>query len=242
VFVNVVKCHFFIAKTFVISNINASIHMKISALFAAKPIPFGPRKSPSSIIKHSFEALSIELEGAREDEQGNKKLHGGPQMALHQFVQCSYQKLQQAFPDAADKMHIGSIGENISAPNMDESNVYIGDIYRIGEVLLQVSSPRAPCSKINQRYGKKKVDTFILENGLTGWYFRVLQAGKIAVNDTIALEARNENPVSVRTLMQMSKPLEGMHFSKEALLAAKEQAELAPEWQDKLARQLRKAQ
>jgi MOSC domain-containing protein YiiM len=215
--------------------------MKISALFAGKPVPFGPRQSPSSIIKYPHDSLTIKTDGALEDEQGNKKLHGGPQMALHQFAQGSYQYLQQAFPDAAEKMHIGSIGENISAPDMDESNVYIGDIYRIGDVLLQVSSPRAPCSKINQRYGKKKIDTFILENGLTGWYFRVLQSGKITVNDMIILEQRNEHPVSVRTLMQMSKPLEGMYFSKEALLAAREQRELAPEWQDKIARQARKA-
>jgi MOSC domain-containing protein YiiM len=229
------------AFIFFISNINTSIQMKISALFAAKPVPFGPRKSPSSIVKHSLSFLTVEVDGALEDEQGNKKLHGGPQMALHQFAQGSYQKLKEAFPDAADKMQIGSIGENISAPNMDETNVYIGDVYRMGEALVQVSSPRAPCSKINQRYGKKRVDTFILEHGLTGWYFRVLQEGKIAVNDDISLDKRNANPVSVRTLMQMSKPQEGMHFSKEALLAAMEQPELAPEWKDKLARQLRKA-
>lgn len=216
--------------------------MKISALFAGKPIPFGPRKSPSSIVKHPHNSLTIETDGAIEDEQGNKKLHGGPEMALHQFAQGSYQYLQQAFPDVAEKMHIGSIGENISAPDMDETNVYIGDIYRMGDVVLQVSSPRAPCSKINQRYGKKKVDTFILENGLTGWYFRVLQGGKISINDIITLDKRNENPISVRTLMQMSQPLEGMSSSKEALLAAREQCGLAPEWQDKLARQLRKAQ
>lgn len=214
--------------------------MKISALFAGKPIPFGPRKSPSSIIKRPYDSLTIDTNGALEDEQGNKKLHGGPQMALHQFAQGSYQILQQVFADVAEKMHIGSIGENISAPDMDETNVYIGDIYRVGDVLLQVSSPRAPCSKINQRYGKKKIDTYILEHGLTGWYFRVLEGGKIAVSDTMTLVQRNQNPVSVRTLMQMSKPLDGMQFSKEAILAAKEQGELAPEWQDKLARQLRK--
>lgn len=215
--------------------------MKISALFAGKPIPFGPRKSPSSIIKRPYNSLIIDTNGALEDEQGNKKLHGGPQMALHQFAQGSYQILQQAFADVAEKMHVGSIGENISVPDMDETNVYIGDIYRIGDVLLQVSSPRAPCSKINQRYGKKKIDTFILEHGLTGWYFRVLQGGIITINDNMALEQRNQNPISVRTLMQMSKPLDGMQFSKEDILAAKEQGELAPEWQDKLARQLRKA-
>jgi MOSC domain-containing protein YiiM len=215
--------------------------MKVSALFAGKPVPFGPRNSPSSIVKQPFNSLNVVTDGAIEDEQGNKKLHGGPYMALHQFAQSSYPRLQAAFPDVAEKMLMGSIGENISAPDMNDDNVYIGDVYRIGEVVVQVCSPRAPCSKINQRYGKRKIDLFILENGITGWYFRVLEQGKMHVNDAIVLEKRNETPVSIKTLMHMSKPLEGMSFSKTELLNAMQSEGLSPEWQEKLQRQIKKA-
>jgi len=89
--------------------------MKITGLFAGKPRPFGPRKSPSSIIKSPYSLLNVTKNGALEDEQGNKKLHGGPQMALHQFAQSSYDQLRLAFRDAASDMQVGSIGENISA-------------------------------------------------------------------------------------------------------------------------------
>lgn len=216
--------------------------LKITALFAGKPIPFGPRKSPSSIVKNAFEMLNIEAEGAIEDEQGDKKLHGGVHMALHQFSQNGYTQLQAQFPDIADKLQVGTIGENLSAPDMTDDNIFIGDVYQIGEVSLQVSSPRAPCSRINQRYGKRKIDLFILEQGIIGWYFRVLKSGKINVGDSIVLTQRNDSPVSIKTLMHMTKPQNGMQFSKAVLQEAQQTPGLSPEWQDKLARQVRKAE
>jgi MOSC domain-containing protein YiiM len=215
--------------------------MEITGLFAGKPQPFGPRKSPSSIIKTSHQQLHIEKNGALEDEQGNKKLHGGPEMALHQFAQTTYPLLQKAFTSIADKLQIGSIGENISAPQMDEKNVFIGDIYQMGEVSLQVSSPRAPCSKINQRYGLRKIDLFILEQGITGWYFRVIKSGHLKLGDKISLVHRNEHAVSVLDLMHMTKPPEGKKYTQAQLEHAMAIKELSSEWQDKIARILKRS-
>lgn len=212
--------------------------MKITGLYAGKPQAFGPHNSPSSIIKQRHRRLQVEENGALEDEQGNKKLHGGPQMALHQFALNSYAVLSEAFPHLADQLIPGSIGENISAPDMTDENVYIGDIYRYGETLLQVSSPRAPCAKINQRYGYKKVDLFILNEGITGWYFRVLEDGKINLNDNITLVKRNSQAISVKTLMHMTKAPEGVRFLKTQLEEALHTPGLAPEWQDKLRRKI----
>ncbi|WP_371193970.1 MOSC domain-containing protein [Glaciecola sp. SC05] len=214
--------------------------MEITGLFAGKPQPFGPRKSPSSIVKASQKHLRVLTNGAVEDEQGDKKLHGGPQMALHQYAQESYLTLQEAFPSIADKLQFGSIGENISAAKMNENNVYIGDIYQIGEVSVQVSSPRAPCSRINQRYGIKKVDLFILEQGITGWYLRVLQEGTINVGDKITLEHRDDQAVSVKDLMHMSKTPKGISYTRQQLEHAATLETLSPEWQGKLKRILKR--
>jgi MOSC domain-containing protein YiiM len=177
--------------------------MLVDALFAGKPKAFGPRQSPSSIIKQPFEQLHIEIDGAIEDEQGNKKLHGGPEMALHQFSQESYVVLQNEFTAIAEKLAIGSIGENISAPLMNDRNVFIGDTYRIGSVIIQVNSPRAPCVKINQRYGVQNIDLFIGEQGITGWYFRVIETGIMNVGDEIKLEHRLQNTKSIAEIMRL---------------------------------------
>lgn len=205
--------------------------MYVEALYAGKPVPFGPRKTPSSIIKQPFQTLNVRFDGALEDEQGNKKLHGGPEMALHQYSQFGYQVLKNHFESIADRFVIGSIGENISAPDMTDENVLIGDIYKIGTVILQVSSPRAPCVKINQRYFYKGIDLFIANQGITGWYYRVLREGKITIGDSISLDERDEESPTIKEVMRLSR-------SKTASKKQKQDAANAPglalEWVTKL--------
>jgi MOSC domain-containing protein YiiM len=207
--------------------------MLVDALFAGKPQPFGPRQSPSSIIKQRFEQLHIELDGAVEDEQGNKKLHGGPEMALHQYSQESYKVLQSEFPDIANKLLIGSIGENISTALMNDRNVFIGDTYRIGSVIIQVNSPRAPCSKINQRYGVRNIDLFIGKQEITGWYYRVIETGIIKVGDEIKLEHRLQKTKSVADIMRLVRQKDSA--TNEKLEAAAING-LADEWRRKLSK------
>lgn len=219
-------------------DLGASVH--ISHLFAGKPQPFGPRKSPSSIIKSPHTSLHIGSEGANEDEQGNKKLHGGPFMAIHQYAQGSYPKLADAFPDTKVAFTIGSIGENISAPEMNEDNVFIGDKYAIGSVILELVSPRAPCSRINQRYGVRKIDLFIAEQALTGWYFSVVQTGLIKCGDDITLVSRNKSDISVKDVWQLrqlkkqASTLKNKAQSLEKLNKALALEALSPEWQGHL--------
>ncbi len=206
----------------------------IEGLFAAKPKPFGKRGAPSSIVKKPESLLNITFDGAEEDEQGNKKLHGGPYMAIHQYSQSSYEKLQKTFPDIAGKFYFGSIGENISAPNMDEENVFIGDQYKIGKAILQVVSPRAPCSKINDRYGLKKIDHYIAEQKITGWYFSVIEEGRIHLGDKVELINRVNNPISVQQiwyLRQLKAPFENIDLNLALANQAFDEPALSPEWQ-----------
>jgi MOSC domain-containing protein YiiM len=206
----------------------------IEHLYAGKPQPFGPRQSPSSIIKQPFDTLHVKYEGALEDEQGNKKLHGGPFMALHQFAQQSYSTMAEQFPSISQALVPGSIGENISAPNMNESNVFIGDQYQIGSAIIKLVSPRAPCSKINHRYGVNKIDQCVAKNAITGWYFAVLQEGEINVGDEILLVHRENAPISVReiwALRQLKLPVENPHAAMDLATRAFQEPSLAPEWQ-----------
>lgn len=174
--------------------------MFIDSLFAAKPVPFGPRGAPSAIQKSSVDTLTVYQDGTKEDEQGNKKLHGGPEKVLHQFSFAGYNVLQRAYPDIQfDK---GSIGENLLVDGMDDTNVFIGDVYQVGAVVLQVSAPRAPCNKISHRYGVKNLDRFVGLQGITGWYYRVLETGVIAINDSVSLVSRVDDTVTVKALMQ----------------------------------------
>lgn len=209
--------------------------MFIDSLFAAKPVPFGPRGAPSAIQKSSVDTLTVYQDGTKEDEQGNKKLHGGPEKVLHQFSFAGYNVLQRAYPDIQfDK---GSIGENLLVDGMDDTNVFIGDVYQVGAVVLQVSAPRAPCNKISHRYGVKNLDRFVGLQGITGWYYRVLETGVIAVNDSVSLVSRADNTVAVKALMQAV-------YDKGSPEDAKKLVDLEvldDEWRDKCERVIKRA-
>ncbi|QJR81358.1 MOSC domain-containing protein [Alteromonas pelagimontana] len=174
--------------------------MKVNALFAGKPQPFGPRGAPSSIVKQPIDAITVKADCTEEDEQGNKKLHGGPEKVLHQYGRAGYETLSAAYPET--RFEPGTIGENIFVEGMNDDTVFIGDIYQFGEVVLQVSAPRAPCNKISHRFGIKNLDRFVGINGATGWYYRVLTAGVIHINDAVSLLKRQDKTVSVQSLVQ----------------------------------------
>jgi MOSC domain-containing protein YiiM len=213
--------------------------MQINALFAGKPKPFGPRGAPSSIEKDSVLKLTVNIDGTREDEQGNKKLHGGPEKVLHQYGQPGYRSLQKAFPSIADKFVPGSIGENLSVDGMDDMRVQVGDVYRMGGVVLQVSAPRAPCSKISHRFGEKNMDRFVGKQGLCGWYYRVLEEGVIYVGDDVHHLERPKESVSIHDLV---KAVFVEETSLEDLQYYSNLTSLDDEWREKCARKVRARQ
>ncbi|MBU2980121.1 MOSC domain-containing protein [Alteromonas sp. C1M14] len=209
--------------------------MFVEALFAGKPVAFGPRGAPSAIQKASVALLTVGFDGTKEDEQGNKKLHGGAEKVLHQFSHQGYTRLREGFDE--HDFPLGSIGENMLVPGMNDENVFIGDVYRVGEVTLQVSAPRAPCNKISHRYGIKNLDRFVGANGITGWYYRVIETGVIHGNDPVTLLSRHDKTVSVAALMRAVHDLGDIDGAKqfEGLET------LDDEWREKCTRVIKRA-
>ncbi|MFC6907670.1 MOSC domain-containing protein [Novosphingobium lubricantis] len=84
----------------------------------------------------------------------------------------------------------GAFGENISTIGMIEDAVCIGDRFRMGTTLLEVSQGRQPCWKLDHRFGMKGVTAAVVSNGLAGWYYRVLEPGTIEAGDVVELVDR----------------------------------------------------
>ena len=78
----------------------------------------------------------------------------------------------------------GSLGENLSTLGWTETDVAIGDVYGAGTVVLQVTQPRSPCWKINERLGEPDASRWIADQGITGWYCRVLAGGASCASAT----------------------------------------------------------
>ena len=87
---------------------------------------------------------------------------------------------------------MGQFGENLTVTGLLEEEVRIGDIFRVGNTVLQVAHPRIPCNKLNERMGLRFAATF-LASCKVGYYCRVLQEGTVTQGDSIELLERDEH-------------------------------------------------
>jgi MOSC domain-containing protein YiiM len=173
----------------------------ITGLYAGRAGVLEPGGERSAILKRPLARATVTRLGIVGDEQADRRYHGGPDQALHQFAQASYARIAQMRPALAGVAVPGSIGENLSCTALDEEHVCIGDRYRIGEVELEVSQPRRPCSKIDARYATPGLARLIDGQRMPGWYLRVRREGEIAIGDPVELVARPNPAVSVARLL-----------------------------------------
>lgn len=166
------------------------------------PRRIGENQAFTGIWKDSIKQAAIDAEGIKGDIQVDRRVHGGAEKALHQYAIPSYASMHAAFPELAVRMPIGSMGENLTVLGMHEDNVHIGDIYRIGSALVQVSQPRNPCWKINSKFDDERLAKFIATQHILGWYYRVLEAGNVELGDSMDLVERF-NPMSLRNFLEV---------------------------------------
>lgn len=164
------------------------------------PQRIGENQTLTGIWKDALPHADIGQEGIKGDIQVDRRVHGGAEKALHQYAIPSYVRLHAAFPELAVRLPIGSMGENLTVLGMHEDNVHIGDIYRIGSTLVQVSQPRNPCWKINSKFEDERLAKFIASQHINGWYYRILESGRITVGDQVDLVERF-NPISLRDFL-----------------------------------------
>lgn len=132
------------------------------------------------IKKPSDRSLMISSDGIELDGQGDLKNHGGPDKAA-----CVYSA--DHYPWWSKEMdrpfEAGAFGENFTVSGLVESEVYIGDIYRIGPAVVQVSQPRQPCFKLAAHLERQAMVMKVRETGYSGFYFRVLEPGTVTAGE-----------------------------------------------------------
>lgn len=147
--------------------------------------------------------LDLAADGLRGDVQADRRVHGGPDKAVHHYPAENYPLLAARLPAIASQLVPGSIGENISTKGFDEGDVCVGDIFHLGRAVLQVSQPRSPCWKIDHRYACDGVARLVAEIGLTGWYYRVLAPATVCSGEELELSERFAGAVSLQELWRL---------------------------------------
>lgn len=125
------------------------------------------------------------LEG---NAQADTKHHGTPGQAVLLYAAEHYPLWQDELKRA--EMGPGELGENFTLEGLSEHTACIGDVYELGEALIQVTGPRYPCWKIERRWGVEGLTARVAESGRTGWYCRVLQEGLIEPGMPVLLRER----------------------------------------------------
>ena len=167
------------------------------------------------------------------DAQGNKVTHGGTHMAVYvySFDHYAHWAAELGRGDLAP----GAFGENFTVDGMTEDRVRIGDRYRIGGAVVEISEPRTPCHKLAMRMDSQTFPKAFLASGRVGFYCRVLEEGEVGAGDAIEKVASDPGAMTVGEVMAVwragGKDTDGMR--RALSLAA-----LSPSWREVFAERL----
>jgi ferredoxin-NADP reductase/MOSC domain-containing protein YiiM/ferredoxin len=118
------------------------------------------------------------------DGQGDLAGHGGEHRAVFVYQIESYRYWQNQL--ARNDFTHGQFGENFTVEGLADTEVCIGDHYRIGDALFEVTQPRVTCYRVGIRMNEPKMAALLVSHGRPGFYFRVLEEGEVGAGDDIA--------------------------------------------------------
>jgi ferredoxin-NADP reductase/MOSC domain-containing protein YiiM/ferredoxin len=171
------------------------------------------------------------------DGQGDLEGHGGEHRAVFVYQIESYRYWQEQLkrPGLGDPKSFGQFGENFTIEGLPDDAVCIGDRYRIGSALFEVTQPRVTCYRVGIRMNEPQMAALLTSSGRPGFYFRVLEEGEVGAGDEIvkvgAADERmtvaeinallyfpNHPPGLLERALRIEALSKGWHGSFEALL------------------------
>ena len=164
---------------------------EVLELRVGRAAPLGTAGALSAIDKQPIAGpRAVDILGLNGDEQADSKHHGGPHKAVHAYAISHMPAWTQELPERAAHFRPGAFGENLVLDGATEADVCLGDRWRVGTSLLEVSQGRQPCWKLNLRFDVPDMARRVQDTGRSGWYFRVIEPGIVAAGDRGTLIAR----------------------------------------------------
>ncbi|MCL1498823.1 MOSC domain-containing protein [Xanthomonas nasturtii] len=217
----------------------APIAVRIDSVAIGSVRDFTRPGSHSAIDKRAVQgAVQVGMEGLQGDAQGDRRVHGGPDKAIHHYPRDHYAAWRDELGAHGLLDAAGAFGENLSSVGLTEAEVCLGDRFALGTAVVEVSQVRQPCWKLSDRFGVRELARRVQETGRTGWYYRVLQPGSVAAGDLLTLQAR---PHPQWTLSRLQQLLYARKVDVAAVTAVL-QLPLVPSWRTLFERRLQRSE
>ena len=187
--------------------------MKVIATNIGTPRTFtwNGAEEQTGIFKYpTEEGLFLTKNDVKGDTVIDRVHHAGTNKACYLFSADYYSYWKKQYPN--HDWHWGMFGENLTVSGMDEAEIRVGNIYRIGDATVQVSQPREPCYKLGIRFGTQEILKQFIAHNHPGTYVKILEEGKVMAGANIELLEESKNTLTVQQfyelMFQKEKPRE----------------------------------
>lgn len=169
--------------------ISVNVGLPRLVLRNGEPVSTGIFKEP---VAGRVMVRTLNLDG---DRQSDLSVHGGPEKAVYGYPSEHYDFWKRELPDMDLPWAI--FGENFTTTGLFETEINIGDKFRVGTTEVMVTQPRMPCYKLGIRFGRTDIIKRFLASERTGFYLSVLKEGEVGAGDQFELIEKNASGVRV---------------------------------------------
>lgn len=176
--------------------LSVNVSQLVTVAYRGRSVTTGIFKTP---VGHRVMAQRMNLEG---DRQADLSVHGGADKAVYIYPSEHYATWAQEL--GRNDLTFGQFGENLTVEGMLEETVHIGDTFRVGGALLEVTQPRVPCYKLGLKMGSAQFPKTFLASHRTGYYVRVLEEGDVGAGDSIERIITDPEQMTVRQAVHLA--------------------------------------
>lgn len=147
------------------------------------------------------ESILLGVTDVYHDDVMDRRYHGGNDKACYLYSEDHYAYWRNLYPNL--DWHYGMFGENLTVAGLNEADIHIGAIYKLGTALVQITQPRQPCYKLGIRLENPKAVKQFVRAELPGAYIRVLKPGAVKTGDTMVLVEEKPENFSLKTIFHL---------------------------------------
>lgn len=169
--------------------VSLNVGLPRDVIWKGRTVTTGIYKEP---VQGSVFLRKLNLDG---DQQADLSVHGGVDKAVYAYPSEHYEYWRARLPGM--ELSWGMFGENFTTAGLIETEINIGDRFRVGSALLMVKQPRMPCYKLGIKFGRDDILKLFLQSRRSGFYFSVLEEGTVIAGDVIEPVSRDPAGITV---------------------------------------------